>query len=307
MPASVGQLRSNTAGLDSPMTGYNRAPIIAIGMHRSGTTLLSQLLDMSGNYSGWKKDVNNESQFFITLNEWILAQSGASWDNPAPADSLFKNEALLAGMENHVRSYLASPYSLFFTGRRALSGEGLTKGFRSVWGWKDPRSTVTLPLWMRLYPQAKILNVKRHGVDVAASLRTRQLRLMDRMQSSYPTGRGTLRPPVFRARKLANSFRCVTLEGALGLWAEYCEYAEAWLENVPEERKLSIRYEDLLLDPDRVLEEVFGFCELDMSAGVGKHRDKINPDRANAWQSSDELRAFASNSTELLARHGYSV
>lgn len=289
------------------MSDHNRAPILVIGMHRSGTTLLSQMLDMSGNYSGWKKDENNESLFFIALNEWILAQSGASWDNPAPADNLLSNEALVEGMERQVRSYIASPYSWLFTGKRVLSGEGLSQGFRSVWGWKDPRTTVTLPLWLKLYPEAKILNVKRHGVDVASSLKTRQMRFLGDLKTSYPSGRSTLRPPVLRGRRLVNSFRCTTLEGALSLWAEYIDYADAWLEQVPDERQLSIQYEHLLEDPDRVLEEVFGFCGLDMSGGAHKHREKINPNRANAWQRSDELRAFAARSSELLAKYGYSA
>ncbi len=288
------------------MSDFNRAPIIVVGMHRSGTTLLSQLLDMSGNYSGWKKDVNNEAQFFIALNDWILAQSGASWDNPAPIDHLLSNDALVEGIGKQVRAYLQSPYSLIYTGKRALSGEGPGKGFRSVWGWKDPRTTATLPLWLKIYPDAKILNVKRHGVDVAASLRTRQLRHLERTKPNYPTGRSTMRPPILRSRRPENSFRCLTLAGALGLWAEYCEYAEAWLKDVSEQRKLSIRYEDLLLDTDRVLDDVFGFCGLSMSGDADKHREKINPARANAWQSSDELRAFAKSSAELLARHGYS-
>ena len=25
------------------------------------------------------------------------------------------------------------------------------------WGWKDPRNSITLPLWLRLYPEAKII------------------------------------------------------------------------------------------------------------------------------------------------------
>lgn len=289
------------------MSDHNCAPIIVVGMHRSGTTLLSQMLDMSGQYSGWKKDENNESLFFIALNEWILAQSGASWDNPAPADNLLKNDPLVEGISKQVRSYIGSPYSLLFSGKRALSGEGLSKGFRSIWGWKDPRTTVTLPLWLKLYPEAKILNVRRHGVDVASSLKTRQMRFLEGLTTTYPTGRSAMRPPVLRSRKLVNSFRCTTLEGALSLWVEYLDYADAWLDVVPEERKLSIRYEDLLLDTERVLEEVFGFCGLDMSGGASKHREKIDSGRANAWQRKDELRVFAQSSAELLDKYGYSA
>ena len=40
-------------------------PIIIIGMHRSGTTLLSKLLEKCGVFMGTKKEENNESIFFL--------------------------------------------------------------------------------------------------------------------------------------------------------------------------------------------------------------------------------------------------
>ncbi|MBW1793701.1 MAG: sulfotransferase [Deltaproteobacteria bacterium] len=38
------------------------------------------------------------------------------------------------------------------------------------WGWKDPRTTLTLPLWLKLFPKARIIHVIRNGIDSALSL-----------------------------------------------------------------------------------------------------------------------------------------
>src|SRR5213078_1316124 len=47
------------------------------------------------------------------------------------------------------------------------------------WGWKDPRTVFTLPLWLQLFPKAKIINIVRNGVDVASSLSVREQKMLD--------------------------------------------------------------------------------------------------------------------------------
>ena len=58
------------------------SPIIITGMHRSGTTLLSQLLEKNDIFMGRYKETNNESKFFLRINRWMMTTIGASWDNP---------------------------------------------------------------------------------------------------------------------------------------------------------------------------------------------------------------------------------
>ena len=48
---------------------------------------------------------------------------------------------------------------------RAFAGNGPL-----LWGWKDPRTTATWPLWKEVFPRARAITVHRNGVDVAASL-----------------------------------------------------------------------------------------------------------------------------------------
>ena len=104
-------------------------PIIVTGMHRSGTTVLSRLLDLSGAFSGWLKDANNEAYFFIGLNEWILLQCGAASDDPEPIDWLLQSERIADGIAAQLRRSLEFPYGALFSGHRYLRGRNPSLGF----------------------------------------------------------------------------------------------------------------------------------------------------------------------------------
>ena len=51
----------------------------------------------------------------------------------------------------------------------------LIEGFRfgTVWGWKDPRNSLTLPFWEDLLPGLKTLIIVRNPLEVAYSMRKR--------------------------------------------------------------------------------------------------------------------------------------
>ena len=57
-------------------------PIIIIGMHRSGTTMITEFLDQLGLFVGAKLDPNHESLFFFDLNKWIFDVGIAKVDYP---------------------------------------------------------------------------------------------------------------------------------------------------------------------------------------------------------------------------------
>ena len=62
------------------------SPIIVIGMHRSGTTLLTRMLEVCGVFWGALPDEYNESAFFQFSNEALFAMASATWDAPAPME-----------------------------------------------------------------------------------------------------------------------------------------------------------------------------------------------------------------------------
>ena len=57
-------------------------PVVVVGMHRSGTSLVSRILDDCGVMMGKDLQEDHESIFFISLNEWIYGNAGASWERP---------------------------------------------------------------------------------------------------------------------------------------------------------------------------------------------------------------------------------
>lgn len=130
-------------------------------MHRSGTSLVAKLLEKAGIFMGVLKDHNYEALHFLSLNQQTLWKAGGDWTDPVvpqelywcylPADVLYK--------EHFKVNSTLQKLSLQFAPK--------------AWGWKDPRNTFTLPMWLTLFPEAKILKVERNTAAVLKSLQTR--------------------------------------------------------------------------------------------------------------------------------------
>ena len=48
-----------------------RPPILVIGMHRAGTSMIADLLRDLGVFMGWRRDIYGEALFFQGLNDWL--------------------------------------------------------------------------------------------------------------------------------------------------------------------------------------------------------------------------------------------
>src|SRR5712691_292504 len=142
-------------------------PIIIIGMHSSGTSLITGIISRLGvhigNDSAFSKE--NESGFFREINNHLLRDQGAHWAKPAPFISRLNDENFI---QENVRKALA----LF---NNSEDTYGKVEGDQ-LWTWKDPRTTVTVPIWLNIFPEAKVLHVIRNGIDVALSLHRREPR-----------------------------------------------------------------------------------------------------------------------------------
>ena len=77
-----------------------KKPIIISGMHRSGTSLIANILNDNGVFIGSKVDENNESIFFQRINKWILSCVGSSWDNPITLSNLNDDDIYLLCNKN---------------------------------------------------------------------------------------------------------------------------------------------------------------------------------------------------------------
>lgn len=255
-------------------------PIIIIGMHRSGTSMLTKLLQKLGVFVGVDLDDNNESQFFVNLNDWALCQAGATWDNPYNFN--FIDDYFI----NHVRANFQKHVS-----RNRMVGYGKNIGKlasgNALWGWKDPRNTFTLPMWQQIFPQAKILHIYRNPVDVAASLRKREQ--IYRKQAGTQTRTGIRKKWNERnlscKRIYSQSLRSMQLDEGIALWEQYTRQAIGVKQN-----SLHLAFERLLSEPQNVLREVLSF--LDLNVDEQKISDAIvgiNADRKYAFLHDDEL------------------
>ena len=151
------------------------------------------------------------------------------------------------------------------------------------WGWKDPRNIFTINLWLEIFPELKILIVRRNGIDVANSLYQRQLK----QNQNNSSGPFYIKPLRRRIRESVTpienynfqSCRCTTLKGCFGLWEEYQYEADEIFQHF-EGDKLYISYEDLLLRTTETTGslELFLNREISMDEKQFIHNE-INPRR----------------------------
>ena len=88
---------------------------------------------------------------FVALNDELLGALGGAWDLPPKTDENLSDER---------------PDPLRMKARLRI------EGFHSaqIWGWKDPRNSLTLPFWEDLLPGLKTLMIVRNPLEVAYSM-----------------------------------------------------------------------------------------------------------------------------------------
>ena len=155
-------------------------------------------------------------------------------------------------------------------------------------------------------PDAKIIHIYRHGVDVANSLRQRGRQGW----TQNPLQRLYYRVPLLHAvRPKSGEFirvRCDSLEGGLTLWEEYVAEARGHVRSLGEERALELKYETLLCEPERVLNKVIRFCGLPVSdEAIKSVGTLVRKERAYAYREKPDLQEFADRVPERLAGYGY--
>jgi hypothetical protein len=283
---------------------FSRPPVLIIGMHRSGTTMLCSMLEELGLYLGKKKNDNNEAIFFQEINDWILAQCGGAWDHPATVEALLRCREARSLTLDYLRYLIGSPRVSSYLGwRRYLLGVA-GRGTNLPWGWKDPRTTVTLPLWLELFPEAKVLHIRRHGVDVARSLAVRHRKQLAVNGELYRARKAIywLRP---KRGGFTDTLRCRELAGGFSLWEEYLSAARELTHGLGE-RLLELKYEEFLAAPEEKLRLVADFCGLNAAtAEVAAVAATARRERAGAYLHDPELERFAGSVRERLGLYGY--
>jgi hypothetical protein len=271
-----------------------KPPVIVLGMHRSGTTLVAEILRDLGLFQGRDADLNEhcEPVFFVEANEALLRLGSATWDHPEAFNELARNPEIVPGLLPSLRVHVERSL-VQLSGREGAN-----------WGWKDPRTVYTLPLWLKLFPDARLLYIVRNGVDVAASLRTRELERQE-CRRRHDAERARIRP---LDEAFAGSARCLSLNGSYALWEEYIEQAECALGECGNER-LALRFETLLSDPQEHIRRMAAFCDLPGASpeSIAAAAARVRTARANAFLGNPELEALHRivRNRPAMARNGY--
>lgn len=264
--------------------------------------MITQMLEKLGLFVGTVKEQNHEAVFFLKLNNWLFTQSGGAWDNPQPIHYLLKNDQAHDLAVDYLKSKLQTPYALAYLGPKNYFKYRSIPELDFAWGWKDPRTTFTLPVWLALFPNAKVIHIYRHGIDVASSLKVRQ---QECLEASAHQRKLTYRL-YGRQERFADSLRCSTLDGGFSLWEEYVREARSHLAMLGSQAT-EIKYEDFLDNPHSYLEMLTGFCGLDATANEVEEVAKgVKRSRAHAHQLDRELSSFAQQVASRLKPYGYS-
>lgn len=132
-------------------------PVLVVGMHNSGTSIISRLLHEHGLFIKAGMESHYESLFFCHVNDRLIMGGGPNWTKLPimPVKEVLSFERSVSPM---LREMWLPEYQRY-------GYDGV-----SPWGIKDPRLCVLLPLYLRLFPEASIVHVRRNLDDVAASL-----------------------------------------------------------------------------------------------------------------------------------------
>lgn len=256
--------------------------------------MIASMLDELGLFLGANLDGNHESTFLQNLNDWALRTAGASWDQPTGLQYLMNSPVHAQLTTEYLGMRIKGPASRSFWGvRRFLARRVLRRSLGQPWGWKDPRTTFTLPLWSRVFPGAKVIHIVRNGVAVAESLRIRELKLLAQAKTLHRRRAHSFQYSLFEKKGgFGWSPRCLELKNGFALWEEYLLEAKKNIR-ICRLNQLEIRYEDFLRAPVASLQAMASFCELTPSDElIARVASGCRPERAFNFRSSPELVTF---------------
>lgn len=191
--------------------------LVVFGMHRSGTSPLTRLINLMGAYVGIEGSLMGANQqnpkgFWerkdvLELNKQVLTSLGLEWYQVANLDLSKLN-----------------PKMLRFFKRQAMDILLKLEPHRP-WVIKEPRMCLLFPLWRALLEAPVCIHIYRHPVEVAQSLRTR---------NGFPLHFGVA---------LWEKYHLAAIEHTRGLPCLLVSHRQLMLQPVETVQKL---YEDLL-------------------------------------------------------------
>ena len=252
--------------------------VLVLGMHRSGTSALTRVLNLLGLDAG--RDVlmgasesnptgHWEVEALTSFNDRLLDDLGGRWSAPPSTDP----EHLIGLADGSWGAEAADLHAKAFAG--------------TSWVWKDPRVCLLLPFWRTV---------------------------LGRSEEAAPHEVVALRDPTEIAGSLA-ARDGMALSYGLALWERYTRDLLASLEG---QRACFVHYERLLAEPEGTARELVAFCadvlsdEPDRLPGIsayldGDHRHQRptgHEEMSPAQEALDEALLELSGPVEAFAAAG---
>ncbi|MFB6367612.1 hypothetical protein ACFCP7_26925 [Paenibacillus elgii] len=233
--------------------------ICILGMHRSGTSVLTRAINLLGVDIGPSEQIiqplagNNPEGFWehlgiVETHEKILQYFSSYWDTASPLPEKW-------WQSNDIEPYKADL-------KKIISEQFLDK---QVWSWKDPRTCLMLPLWQEILNELQIeinyIISLRNPLDVANSLIKR------------------------------DNF---SIDKSLGIWTLYTLSALYWTIDT---KRIIIQFDDLLENWELTLREISDLFDIKWPLGEAEIKltenmnSFIKPRLRHSQSSLDDLLA----------------
>ncbi len=222
-------------------------PILVVGMHNSGTSMLTEILHRSGIFFGANMK-HHESRFFtLFINDRLIMNGGDNWTK-LPLISIEEVLAYEKSIGPIIKSHWLIDYMQW-------GYDGI-----SAWGIKDPRLCVLLPLYLKLFPDSKVVHIRRNPEDVAASL-----------SGKHKAGVGILND--------FDHWKTLT-EAYTQRVLDYSGKCSAYFE---------LSYEDYCRNPQPHTRELFQFLDIPYTDQTNLLLENVTPKRIGSYQRMLEV------------------
>jgi hypothetical protein len=227
--------------------GSGAAPVVVLGVSRSGTTLLKEMLDRHSELA-----IPSESYFIPQLR----ARHGATPDR----DAILADLGRLARVRewgvtaDEVRRRLPADPSFAEVIQAVYRVYADSRG-KGRFGDKTPSYMQHLDLLESVFPGAQYVHIVRDGRDAALSFLG--MRRRPRFNWARPRGLG--------------DFACQ--------WAFQVRAARRFGSTIARGRYLELRYEDLVAEPERSLAAVCSFLELPFEPAMLEYHRVVDTSR----------------------------
>lgn len=148
----------------------NKRAVCILGMHRSGTSAITRIFNLLGVYLGKEEDLlpandgNPEGYWeharIVEVHDELLKALGGRWAITIPLPHEWWKTSEVAPFRNKLKKIILDEFS-----------------GSELWGWKDPRTCILLPLWIDILKELGVdlsfVVILRNPLEVADSLTRR--------------------------------------------------------------------------------------------------------------------------------------